>query len=62
MSDSTIPWTAAYQALHPWDFPGKSTGVGCIAFSVRRQMVAKKVVGGAQRAKKEGKKKKTEKK
>ena len=21
------PWTAAYQA--PWDFPGKSTGVGC---------------------------------
>ena len=24
-----IPWTAAYQLLHPWDFPGKSTGVGC---------------------------------
>ena len=23
------PWTAAYQALHPWDFPGKSTGVEC---------------------------------
>ena len=32
------PWTAAYQSyqtavhgllLHPWDFPGKSTGVGC---------------------------------
>ena len=22
------PWTAAYQAP-PWDFPGKSTGVGC---------------------------------
>ena len=23
-------WTAAYQApLHPWDFPGKNTGVGC---------------------------------
>ena len=22
------PWTAAY-LLHPWDFPGKSTGVGC---------------------------------
>ena len=21
------PWTAAYQAPHPWDFPGKSTGV-----------------------------------
>ena len=27
------PWTAAYQALRPWDFPGKSTGVGAIAFS-----------------------------
>ena len=25
------PWTAAYKAplLCPWDFPGKSTGVGC---------------------------------
>ena len=23
------PWTADYQAPHPWDFPGKSTGVGC---------------------------------
>ena len=23
----STPWTAAYQA--PWDFPGKSTGVGC---------------------------------
>ena len=23
------PWTAAHQALPPWDFPGKSTGVGC---------------------------------
>ena len=23
------PWTTAYQALHPWDFPGKSTGVEC---------------------------------
>ena len=23
------PWTVAYQAPHPWDFPGKSTGVGC---------------------------------
>ena len=22
------PWTAAHQALRPWDFPGKSTGVG----------------------------------
>ena len=25
----STPWTAAYQLLHPWDFPGKSTGVGC---------------------------------
>ena len=23
------PWTVAYRLLHPWDFPGKSTGVGC---------------------------------
>ena len=22
------PWTVAYQLLRPWDFPGKSTGVG----------------------------------
>ena len=26
---SATPWTAAYQAPPPWDFPGKSTGVGC---------------------------------
>ena len=23
------PWTVAHQALHLWNFPGKSTGVGC---------------------------------
>ena len=23
------PWTAAHRLLHPWDFLGKSTGVGC---------------------------------
>ena len=23
------PWTVAYYLLHPWDFPGKNTGVGC---------------------------------
>ena len=23
------PWTAPARFLHPWDFPGKSTGVGC---------------------------------
>ena len=22
-------WTAAHQVPHPWDFPGKSAGVGC---------------------------------
>ena len=26
---SATPWTTAYQAPRPWDFPGKSTGVGC---------------------------------
>ena len=23
------PWTVAYRLLHPWDFPGMNTGVGC---------------------------------
>ena len=23
------PWTGAYRLVRPWDFPGKSTGVGC---------------------------------
>ena len=27
--DSATPWTVASQAPHPWNFPGKSTGVGC---------------------------------
>ena len=26
---SATPWTAAFQAPPSWDFPGKSTGVGC---------------------------------
>ena len=26
---SVTPWTVAYQAPPPWDFPGGSTGVGC---------------------------------
>ena len=30
------PWTAAYRLLHPWDFPGKSTGVGCHCFLWKR--------------------------
>ena len=24
-----IPWTVATRLFHPWDFPGKNTGVGC---------------------------------
>ena len=24
-----IPWTIATRLFCPWDFPGKSTGVGC---------------------------------
>ena len=29
-SDSFVtPWTEAHQALHPWDFSGKNTEVGC---------------------------------
>ena len=27
-----IPWTTAYQAPPPWDFPGKSTEVDCHCF------------------------------
>ena len=29
----TTPWTGAYEALRPWDFPGKSTGVGCLLWT-----------------------------
>ena len=30
MSDSfATPWTVTGQVLHPWDSPGKNTGVGC---------------------------------
>ena len=41
---SVTPWTAAFQwphglqpsrLLHPWDFPGKSTGVGCHCLLLR---------------------------
>ena len=37
---SVTPWTAAYQALHPWEFPGKSTGVGCHLISVITELGA----------------------
>ena len=26
---SVTPWSVAYQDPPPWDFPGKSSGVGC---------------------------------
>ena len=29
MSDFVTPWTVVCQALCPWDYPGKNTGVGC---------------------------------
>ena len=32
LSDSATPWTVACQALCPWNFPGKNTGVGCHLF------------------------------
>ena len=28
-SDSAGPWTEAAGLLYPWNFPGKTTGVGC---------------------------------
>ena len=28
-SFSHTSWTVAYRLLHPWNFPGKGTGVGC---------------------------------
>ena len=37
---SVTPWTAAYQALRPWEFPGKSTGVGCHLISVITELGA----------------------
>ena len=33
------PWTAAHQALCPWDFPGKSTGVGCHCLLLRSSQI-----------------------
>ena len=32
------PWTAPTRLLRPWDFPGKSTEWGAIAFSVEPTM------------------------
>ena len=29
VSDSATPWTVDYHSPPSWDFPGKSTGVGC---------------------------------
>ena len=44
------PWTAAYWLLHPWDFPGKRTRVGCHCFylgisSFALTFLAPKLVG-----------------
>ena len=44
------PWTTAYWLLHPWDFPGKSTRVGCHCFylgisSFALTFLAPKLVG-----------------
>ena len=36
------PWTAAYQAPRPWDFPGKSTGVGCHCLLWNTQQITSK--------------------
>ena len=30
------PWTQPTRLLHPWDFPGKSTGVGCHCLLLQR--------------------------
>ena len=29
VSDSAASWTVPARLIHPWDFPAKSTGVGC---------------------------------
>ena len=29
VSDSATSWTVPARLIHPWDFPAKSTGVGC---------------------------------
>ena len=35
------PWTIACRLLRPWDFPGKSTGVGCHFLLQLRQHIKK---------------------
>ena len=37
------PWTAPTRLLRPWDFPGKSTGVGyhCLLQPANRMMLKK---------------------
>ena len=46
MSNSSQPHgLQPTRLLHPWDFPGKSAGVGCHAFSMKSQkMMQKKVI------------------
>ena len=33
MKSLSCIWLFATRLLHPWDFPGKNTGVGCISFA-----------------------------
>ena len=40
------PWTAAYQVLRPWDFPGKSTGVGLYSTNVVAEVQKSRGDGG----------------
>ena len=38
------PRTVAYQAPHPWNFPGKSTGVGCHCLLRANQLYFSKIL------------------
>ena len=41
------PWTVLTRLLHPWDFPGKSTGVGCHCLLQRSSIQSAKTRPGA---------------
>ena len=40
------PWTAAYQLLRPWDFPGKIIGVGCHCLLRHKEWLVPNPLGG----------------
>ena len=47
MSKSSQPYgLQPTRLLHPWDFPGKSTGVGCHCLLPSRKMVLKNLFTG----------------